>query len=110
MCSRAAEIQSFQRSSVLRPTDQRTESKELIQTLFAGMKVSAIETVSPFEIQRRDHLSRNDQVTNAWRIHFQLRNNVLSKLVLPRGPIALSEFVWCKLRVDRHHVFTRRRK
>src|SRR5205085_11868045 len=60
MRPRAAQVESFQWRSILRPTDQRPESEELIQTLLAVMHMSASETVLTFEIQRRDHLSRNN--------------------------------------------------
>ena len=62
MRARAAEVKSLERRSILRPANQRPESEELIERLFAVVNVSAAETVCLFEIARRDHLASNDQI------------------------------------------------
>ena len=57
MRARAAEIQSLEWCSILRPTNQRSERKELIERLLAVMNVAAAQSVSLFQIERRDHLA-----------------------------------------------------
>src|ERR1700741_1601448 len=101
----ATQVEPLEWSSILSPANQRTESKELIECLFAVVNVSTVETKLLLEIQRRDHLGRNNQVANARRICFQLVEHVVRKLFATSGPVALLQLVRCKLNVDRHHVF-----
>ena len=101
----AAQVQSLKRSSILRPANQRTEREKLIERLFAVVNVSAAETVSLFEIERRDYLAGNDQIAQARGVVFQLIDHVSSKLVSTCGPIALPQLVRRELNVNRHHVF-----
>ena len=52
----AAEIESLDRSSILRPADDWAEGEKLIERLFAVMNVSAAQSVCLFQIKRRDDL------------------------------------------------------
>src|SRR5690242_9511998 len=95
----AAEIEALQRRAILRPTNQRAERKELIERLLAVMNVSAAQTVSLFEIQRRDYLLRHNSIAQSRRIPFQDIQDVRAELVSFCGPIPLLQFVRRKLHV-----------
>src|SRR5262249_34296035 len=81
-----------------------------IERLLAVMNVSAAETVALLEVERRDHLTRNDQVADPWRVLFQLSDRVCGKLFSTCGPITLLQFVRRELHVNRHHMFARWRQ
>ncbi len=106
----AAKVKSLERRSILRPADQRSESEKLIERLFAVMNVSAAETVSLFEIERRDHLAGNDQIAQARRIRFQTDRSRCPQTLPDAWSNRLLQFVRRKLHVNRHHVFARRRE
>ncbi len=105
----AAQIQSFKRCAILRPADQRSKRKKLIERLFAVMDVSTAETVGLFEIERCDYLAGDNRLTQTRSILFQLIDHIIRKLVSTRGPIALPQFVRCELDMNRHYVFARGR-
>src|SRR5262245_23026435 len=108
MCARATQVEPLEWSAILRPTNQRTKSEKLIQCLFAMVNVSTAETKLLLEIQWRDHLRRNNQITKARRVSFQLVEHVVRKLLASSGPVALLQLVWRKLNMDGHHMFARR--
>src|SRR4051794_13308481 len=110
MRARAAQIESLERRAILRETNQWTKSKKLIESLFAVMNVSTAQTVLLFEIVRRDHLAAHNHLTELRRVGFELVDDVARKLITTPRPVAFSQLVWRKLRVNRHHVFACRRE
>ena len=109
MCARAAEVESFERRSILRPANQRPEREELIDRLFAVVNVSAAETVRLFEIARRDHLASDDR-SRSPGAYFSNCAITLSANSSRRWSNRLLQLVRRKLHVNRHHVFARRRE
>src|ERR1044072_4461525 len=110
MRARAAEVKSLERRAILRETNQRTKSKKLIESLFAVVNVSTAETVLLLEIGRRDHLAGHNHFAELRRVGFELIDHVARKFITTPRPILFSQLVWRELRVNRHHVFARRRE
>ncbi len=68
MRARAAQIQMPNRRGVARPPEQRPRDEELIERQLAVKDVAAGQSVGPFEIERRDHLAREDGGPEAGRV------------------------------------------
>src|SRR5574338_1144544 len=106
MRARATQVKSLEWRAILRPANQWPKSKNLIQSLFAVISVSAAETILLFEIERRNYLACHNLLMETGRISFQLIDHISDKLIAPRGPVAFSQLIRRELHVNRHHVFS----
>src|SRR6266542_1508046 len=87
MRSRATKIESLDWSSILRPSEDRTEGEKLIEGLFAVMNMATAQSVSLFQIERRDHLPSHNQLLQVWRVIAKCIDYGIGKLFTPRIPI-----------------------
>jgi len=87
MRARAAQVKPCNRRPILRPSRHRTIEKKLLQIQLAMEDVAFRQPVSSFEIQRRQHLARNNCLWNVGRILGNLLDHAISEqftIVVPR--------------------------
>ncbi len=83
-----AQIEFIDRSSIPGPAYQRPKCKKLIECLFAVHDMSATQSESLLQIQRRYDLTTNDQLLKIRRGFCQAIDYRIAKLLAPRIPIA----------------------
>src|SRR6266850_5330760 len=64
----ATEVKSLDGSSILRPPNDRTKGKKLIERLFAVMNMPATESVGLLQIKWSDDLPGHDHLFQIWRV------------------------------------------
>src|SRR5258705_9617843 len=97
MCTGATQVKSLQGRSILGPTNKRSEGKNLVESLFAVMNVSATKAISLLEIEWGDYLSRENQLFQLRRVPRQKIDDRVGKLVTTSMPIAFFQLVRRKL-------------
>src|SRR6266850_3167621 len=68
MCACATKIEALNRCSILRPPNDRTKGKKLIERLFTVMNMPATESVGLLQIKWSDDLPGHDHLFQIWRV------------------------------------------
>src|SRR4029077_2937084 len=90
MRARSAQVESIDRSAILRPARYRPHEEQLLQRQIAVKNISLREAIGPLQIQRCQHLAGDDGSGNVGGILANLANNAISQdfpVFIPR-PLA----------------------
>src|SRR5205823_7270739 len=90
----AAEIQPLDRSPVPGPPQQWTKREELIERVLAMKNMPARQTVGLLQIQGRQDLAMNNNLTNIRRIFRKGFENCVGKFAAARIAVAGAELIW----------------
>src|SRR4051812_7182704 len=77
----AAEVEAFERHSVIGCADHWTSAEQLVEPHLAVENVAADEAEAPFKVERRMDLSPKHGLGEAWRMRVDGRDNPVGRLV-----------------------------
>src|ERR1043166_817314 len=90
---RAAHVEVSNRRAVLRPAGRGAEEEELFEREFALEDVALGETELAFEVERRQHLPVQDDVTYVRRMLGDGVNDGVAELLAPLVPVAFFQMI-----------------
>ena len=90
--------------------EQRPHRRDLIERKLPVEDVPAVKTILRFQVGRRDRLRGQNQPADTRRESLERAEHVAQQRVFRRPPVGVPETIRRIVRVDRHHVRSRRRQ
>src|SRR5690348_5222632 len=110
MCAGTTEEKAANRCPVTSPPKQWAHREELVEGMFSVEDVAAREAVSFFEVQWRNNAFSENALGQVERVLCESLHHRIGESVALLPPVALLQCVGSILHMDRHHVFSRRRR
>src|SRR5580704_18975352 len=90
--ARAAKIKSGDGRAVVRPSGDGAHKEKLLERKISVKNVSFGEAVGAFQIERREHLSRDDGVRHVGRILRNFFNQAIAEKLAIFVPVSVAQF------------------
>src|SRR5687768_18212447 len=91
MRPRAAHVKAGDRRAVARPAEERPREEQLVERRLAVQRMTAREAVRLLQVERGQHLPRDDERREAGRVLVQHPGDEIAELRRARAPRALAQ-------------------